>query len=869
MANATMTTFTVEDENGNQVTYDVADAKARADIDEILLNGTGGIKEETDPTVPAWAKQPNKPTYTAAEVNALPANTKIPTVPTNISAFTNDAGYLVDTDLPYVTPQMFGAKADGVTDDTAAINAAINAIPDGGTLFFPNGTYLVKETDSSKGNDRIAIRIDNRQNITLLLSDHAVLKHAPSTSAYYRTIRINNSKNVTIRGGYLVGDTDTHTPTYSDDGTSIVNTHGYGIRVIDSEDITIDGVDVSKYYGDPIVLCSELSPYQGCKNVVIKNCIIHDSLRNGITVTSCQNLLVKDCEIFNITGALPMAGIDIEGEYDDALNEDIIIEGCSFHDNGEWSVTAQLTCHNVQIKNCQLLTRFSMAETATGVVISDSVLTSGVIKSDLVLRNCDVYSLGLGNGDVSVIGCHFFTDENSLHNVCVEAANAKARFIGCDFTSPDTQNNYFYTVRANAQAEMIAFSNCTFHLKALKASSFGNMGVSEFVGCTFVGELDTQSLMWLNISGTKTSLNECVFDATALTSYTGQTALITINATDTTVKNCMVKAASKVCAFAFNCSGTGEIYFINNILPMWENVGIMPASAKKLVLAGNVVSTSESEILFTAEDKEKLDSIDEIISESGFPTEAEMKAYVDNEIAELKSAGIQQSPLFANSVDECIDTTRLYVLPNGYIYSYMAVEKEVEEKPSYTNLLPLAVNADGTDYVGANGEDGYKTGYRINSSKAEAAQAGMCCSGFIPIEPSSVIRIKNITVSGTSSPYMFFYKADRVTGEGTWTSKVADYMTSVYDSTTGVYTLDLTASGLPGNIVHTFANYLRISFGNINENTIVTCNEEITESSGGGTVIEYEWVNTGLAFVPANYEDRILALEAKIAELEA
>ena len=33
---------------------------------------------ETDPTVPDWAKQPNKPSYTAAEVGALPAGTPIP-----------------------------------------------------------------------------------------------------------------------------------------------------------------------------------------------------------------------------------------------------------------------------------------------------------------------------------------------------------------------------------------------------------------------------------------------------------------------------------------------------------------------------------------------------------------------------------------------------------------------------------------------------------------------------------------------------------------------------------------------------------------------------------------------------------------------
>ena len=32
--------------------------------------GTGGITQETDPTVPAWAKQPEKPTYTAEEVGA-------------------------------------------------------------------------------------------------------------------------------------------------------------------------------------------------------------------------------------------------------------------------------------------------------------------------------------------------------------------------------------------------------------------------------------------------------------------------------------------------------------------------------------------------------------------------------------------------------------------------------------------------------------------------------------------------------------------------------------------------------------------------------------------------------------------------------
>ena len=53
--------------------------------------------EETDPTVPDWAKQPEKPTYTAEDVGALPDNTKIPT---KTSELENDSGFLVSPPTP-------------------------------------------------------------------------------------------------------------------------------------------------------------------------------------------------------------------------------------------------------------------------------------------------------------------------------------------------------------------------------------------------------------------------------------------------------------------------------------------------------------------------------------------------------------------------------------------------------------------------------------------------------------------------------------------------------------------------------------------------------------------------------------------------
>lgn len=54
------------------------------------------LTSESDPTVPSWAKQSAKPTYTASEVGALPASTKIPT---KISELTNDSGHIIIDDV--------------------------------------------------------------------------------------------------------------------------------------------------------------------------------------------------------------------------------------------------------------------------------------------------------------------------------------------------------------------------------------------------------------------------------------------------------------------------------------------------------------------------------------------------------------------------------------------------------------------------------------------------------------------------------------------------------------------------------------------------------------------------------------------------
>ena len=129
---------------------------------------------------------------------------------------------------------------------------------------------------------------------------------------------------------------------------------------------------------------------------------------------------------------------------------------------------------------------------------------------------------------------------------------------------------------------------------------------------------------------------------------------------------------------------------------------------------------------------------------------------------------------------------------------------------SYKNQIPLSVASDGSAYVGANGEDGYNTGYRVNSSGAEVAQEGMCCTGFIPVIDGQVIRLKNITITGSKDAYFVEYYQDKSYKQVNWVTFM------LTDDGNGVYTGTAPLTG-----------WIRITCGVIDDTSILTLDEEI------------------------------------------
>lgn len=231
---------------------------------------------------------------------------------------------------------------------------------------------------------------------------------------------------------------------------------------------------------------------------------------------------------------------------------------------------------------------------------------------------------------------------------------------------------------------------------------------------------------------------------------------------------------------------------------------------------------------------------------------------------ELAKCG-QLKPEFANSIEECIDTSKLYVLPDGYIYGYMH-----GEWLSFTNALESAVDENDVPF---NDGKGYDTGYRFNSEGALVELAGSAYTGFIPYDGKSVIRIFGVTQDKTQQ-YIYLYDSTKTLISGDRGFNLQDmidtYGGTLTQETVGSYTsymitydMDVINS-VKYWVADSFkkAAYIRFNVKAPNTECFwVSIGEEMSVDNG------YVWRNTGHAFVHADYEYRIIALEDEQEEL--
>ena len=211
----------------------------------------------------------------------------------------------------------YGAVADGVSDDTAAIQRAIDAVSaaGGGIVDIPAGNYMIN-TLHQTGHSYERAGLVLKSNIIVRMANGAVLRAIPNGERSYQIFSITHVDNVHIMGGKLIGDRDTH--------IGNLGQTGYGVRITDATNVVIEDLYAGEFWGDGVFLGED------SRNITLYRVICDHNRRQGMSIVGGHNVKILESEFKRSDGTPPKSGIDIEPEGDHPIVSGVEIRNCLF-----------------------------------------------------------------------------------------------------------------------------------------------------------------------------------------------------------------------------------------------------------------------------------------------------------------------------------------------------------------------------------------------------------------------------------------------------------------------------------------------------------------------------------------------------------
>ena len=335
------------------------------------------------------------------------------------------------------TPQMYGAKADGVTDDTAAIQQALD---ENETVYIPASNYPYIFT-------QLILRENNH-----LIGMGGVLKYKDNTAvdssqSYYPIWAIQD--NIVIDGLIIDGNGSNNTQslvcdciTISGRNSKVINCKIFDapdscITVSTEENLTVSHNNLDGAPDNGIYVNS--SGFDNLKGFIISDNTICNCVNSAIACKrecskgQISNNVIHDCtngitmEPVSPYGSSTMIGISNNFMYN------IAAIGIGIRGGVEHSVVGNTIKgsqnHAIQIsgcKNCSIV----------GNVVSSSTTPSTDSYRDVLF----IYGVGDENSSLSVIGNSFTINNSSLSGVEVIGHSHDITFSGNTFEFKDNNN---------------------------------------------------------------------------------------------------------------------------------------------------------------------------------------------------------------------------------------------------------------------------------------------------------------------------------------------------------------------------------------------------------------------------------------------
>lgn len=320
-----------------------------------------------------------------------------------------------------------GAVGDGVTDDTSSIQLAID---NGTTVLFPQGIY------------KISGMLTLHSNLILKMENCKIVQ-----SIKGHTFFGSNIKNVEIIGHNFEMESSIF-------DVNAVDTSLYGGHMVyigkESENISIKGITVNNSTGDCISISNIDTVLSGDnKNIRIEDCILNHPYRIGLSITSCDGALIKNCE-FNYANHLVVKwGVDLEpnanyhvknikfkdckARYNSSgfggsnYETNIVFENCLAElniDMGFYLEGATFPINDVTLINCRSINNSQISIYGLGIqklTLINCECINEITPASYIMQVSTVKEINIKNSilssTLSVNGLYLTFDTNSIFNI--------------------------------------------------------------------------------------------------------------------------------------------------------------------------------------------------------------------------------------------------------------------------------------------------------------------------------------------------------------------------------------------------------------------------------------------------------------------
>lgn len=306
------------------------------------------------------------------------------------------------TNSEVLNVKWFGAKGDGITDDSTAIRNAISKMPlNKGKLYFPPGLYIhgngtnpsypLPYSGSVDIGTDISLYFENYTNFEIL-GYGAKIKSNPNNSCIKRNriFHFRKCNDGFIKGLEVDGSIVDREPSGGDpSGFNSQNNFLFDT----CKRIKITDVVSNNSVMDGFTITSERL-FEGfddwSEDIIFENCVANYSYRQGMSVINAKRTKVINSEFSytgTIFGASPMAGIDFEEGFNSAFGRgqiNSLVSGCKFIDNVGTGVslhygTSESTIENSYFKNNDIF----IPNDTTGLTVNNTIINNNLFNSSI------------------------------------------------------------------------------------------------------------------------------------------------------------------------------------------------------------------------------------------------------------------------------------------------------------------------------------------------------------------------------------------------------------------------------------------------------------------------------------------------------